>query len=457
MSSPFVLILIRELREHITGFRFAAVFGLTTLLMVQAAGVGSRDFELAQAGPWGTVDGLLDDDGNVRLHNLQSDNGITVRRAFPRMAFIAGSNDGSLPNQVRMAVHGMEEIVRAEGVHGSFRGSVPLDWAYIVSVLLSFAAGLLTYRSISGELEDNTLALMLSNSISRASVLLAKFAGAMIALTVGLCVSALVSVIVLRLVGPIHFSGAEWARLGLVLLAALPFVSCFVLIGLLCSVLSRNSTLSAIAFLFLWTILVFVVPNLGGIVGEQLVSIRSPREINEARHNLRDRILSRDPSQDESHARMDIVEARERLLLDYLTEQVGQVRVAQDLTRISPVSTFTYAIQDLTNTGIGRFERFIKNTRRFRRGLFEAALAADRKDPDSQHRYTPWKQGGNHFSHKTVDLGPATHFIDADPTSLEAIESATKDIGILVLCNIALFMLCFLKFMRQEVTAASAL
>ena len=438
-------------------FRFALVFCLTTILMVLVAVTGSRDYELSQATPWEAVDGLpANDGGKIRLHDLQS-NDLTVKRSISRLSFIAGSHDSSLPNQVQLAAHGIERLARVEGIHGSFRGSMAPDWTNVISVLLSFAAGLLTYRSISGELEANTLLLVLSNPISRSTILLGKFSGAMIALVAGLCVATLASIATLRFMGSIQFSSEEWIRLSLVMGSVLPFLSCFVLLGLLSSVLTRNSTFSAIGFLFVWTILVFIVPNLGGMLGGKLGSLRSPREINETRYKEQDRIQSRDPHREESSVRMEIADAEERLLLEYLKEQVNQVRIAQDLTRISPVSVFTYAIQDLTNSGLGRFERFVENALRFRRNLLDAALAADREDPDSRHRYTPWKSGGDHFSHREVDLGPATHFVDADPSTLEAIESAIKDIGILILTNIVLFMFCFLKFARQEVTPGTAL
>ena len=121
-------------------------------------------------------------------------------------------------------------------------------------------------------------------------------------------------------------------------------------------------------------------------------------------------------------------------------------------------STFAFVLQDLTDAGVGRFERFVDNARRFRRGLFEAVLAADRQDPASEHAYFPWSIiPGTNFSHRTVDLGPVTRFTDSDSSSAEAVQSALRDIGLLALYNVALFLLAFFRFARQELAPGALL
>ena len=50
-----------------------------------------------------------------------------------------------------------------------------LDWSYIIGLVTSFVAILLTFDAISGERENGTLALVLSNAVSRAGVLAGKF------------------------------------------------------------------------------------------------------------------------------------------------------------------------------------------------------------------------------------------------------------------------------------------
>ena len=91
---------------------------------------------------------------------------------------------------------------------------------------------------------------------------------------------------------------------------------------------------------------------------------------------------------------------------------------------------------------------------RFREGAFEAVLAADREDPDSQHRYRPWYCGGNRFSRKKVDLGAAAEFRDRPPDPGDGMATAILDVGLLAAYNALLFVWAFARFARQEVTVS---
>ena len=95
-------------------------------------------------------------------------------------------------------------------------------------------------------------------------------------------------------------------------------------------------------------------------------------------------------------------------------------------------------------------------THRFRRQVFEAILAADAEDEESEHRYQPWSCGGKHFSHRDVDLGPAKVFADPPGTSAQVLQAASLDVILLACYNVVLFLVTFAVFMRQDVTVGSA-
>ena len=59
-----------------------------------------------------------------------------------------------------------------------------MDWAFIIGYVLSLIALLFTFDSVSGEREQGTLRLMLANSIPRHTVLIGKFLGALISITI---------------------------------------------------------------------------------------------------------------------------------------------------------------------------------------------------------------------------------------------------------------------------------
>ena len=148
--------------------------------------------------------------------------------------------------------------------------------------------------------------------------------------------------------------------------------------------------------------------------------------------------------------------AEERLLLEYIQELQQQVRLGQALSRLSPTSAFMYAADEASGGGLLRFQRFLDNAVRYREQVFEAILAADRDDEDSQHRYQPWSCGSNAFSQRKVDLGPAAEFRDSPPSSSEGLVMAGLDVILLVTYNVVLFLLAFVRFMRQDVTVGAA-
>lgn len=220
-------------------------------------------------------------------------------------------------------------------------------------------AGLLTYRSIAGELQDGTLALVFSNPVSRFAVLMGKYLASLLALGMALAISMVFSLLVLQLTGAVHLQGDDWLKIAFVGVVSLLYLSCFVLIGQCCSILGRNPTIAAVAFLFSWTLLVFVVPNLGGMAAGQMGKTKTPRQVREIAEAIPDQIvLSAGMSPEEEAAiKRERELAQERLLRDYIRELVHQVSLGQDLTRISPTSIFTYAVEEVTGDGIGRFVR----------------------------------------------------------------------------------------------------
>jgi len=449
----------RELREHLTSLRFGATFALALLLMGTSALVFSMEYQTAVREYPRQISELVDEDGKTNLRSIPCKGGNSVLRAPSPLAFCAGTGERELPNQAGFAIHRLQWVGRRGDVEGILGGTARVDWAFVIAVLLSFAAGLLTYRSIAGDLQDGTLSLVLSNPVSRGAVLSGKYLASLLALSASVAVAAVFGLLVLQLTAPIYFSADDWLKILFMGGAALLYLSCFVLIGLLCSVFSRNTTIAAVAFLFNWAFLVFVVPNLAGVIAGRLDPVRTPFQVREAARGIPDRFpFKPGMSADEVAAtQLQHELAEERLLLEHVQELQRQVRLGQHLARISPASAFTYGVEEATGGGMLRFSRFVENAVRCRRAVFQAILEADKEDPESEHRYKPWSCGGPHFSHRKVDLGPAKEFRDPPPSSVEGLEAAFVDLGLLVLYNGVLFLVTFWRFVRQDVTPGSAL
>ncbi|MEW6751793.1 MAG: ABC transporter permease [Candidatus Latescibacterota bacterium] len=253
------LLVRRELLEHAMSFRFGAVFVLAALLATTGALVFAGQYQTAQREYRERVEGVCGEDGTTDLQGIACSGGLHVVRRPSPLAFCSGAGEGELPNWAQLAVHRLGSIGRAGQPEALLDDPVRVDWAFVVGVLLSFAAGLLTYRSVAGEQQEGTLLLVLSNPVSRASVLLGKYLAALLTLGVSLAAAMVLGLLVLRLTVTLPLGAAEWARIAFFAAAALAYLSCFALIGLLCSVVSRNATLAAVGFLFAWTVAVFAL------------------------------------------------------------------------------------------------------------------------------------------------------------------------------------------------------
>ncbi|HTO95331.1 MAG TPA: ABC transporter permease subunit [Bacteroidota bacterium] len=442
----------RELLDHLVTLRFSALFALTFLLMTMTVLVFSGDYARRMREYPRRVEGFVDDDGRVHLGWIACQ-GVGVRAVPSPLAFLSAAGDRVLPNRVSLALHAVSTIERAAGPGDAIGGDNGTDWTFIISALLSFGAGLLTYKSISGERRDGTLTLVMAHPLSRATLLAAKYLAAMIALGAVLTISMLAGAILLRALGTVPMSADDWWKLIMFGALALVFLSFFVLTGLACSVWTRSPVLSAVAFLFTWMTLVFVVPNLGGILAGLTGTVPSPLSIREAARTIPDR-YTLTPSMsavDADRVKLDRESARERMVLDYLGALTRQVDLGRDLTRVSPASAFAYAAERIAGSGTLRLDRFVRNAVEYRRGFLEAVIAADRTDPQSEHRYVPWWCGGNHFSQRTVDPGPQKEFHDTLPTGSEGVAAAGWDIAALLLENLIAFALAFWRFARQDV------
>ncbi len=146
--------------------------------------------------------------------------------------------------------------------------------------------------------------------------------------------------------------------------------------------------------------------------------------------------------------------AREQLLLQYLQSLDRQVALGEVLTRISPAATFSYAAERIVGGGTYRMMHFVNNAVHYRESFLRAIVAADREDPLSAHRYVPWWCGDAHFSQRLVDIGPMKEFRDEAPSTLENLNAAAWDILVLVLFNVAVFVVSFWRFARQNVAPA---
>ncbi len=154
----------------------------------------------------------------------------------------------------------------------------PLDFLFIVTIIMSLLAMLFSYDAIAGERQSGTLRLVISNSISRTKILFGKFIGGTASLIIPFILSLLVGVLYVSVNPAIQWDSSAWVELALLTAASITFITLFYLLGLMISTFSKYSAISILNCLFLWVLLILVIPNVCPYISAQLCRIPSIKQ-----------------------------------------------------------------------------------------------------------------------------------------------------------------------------------
>ena len=139
-------------------------------------------------------------------------------------------------------------------------------------------------------------------------------------------------------------------------------------------------------------------------------------------------------------------EIRTRSADEHVDQQFRQVRLARELTQISPIACFQYAMEALAGTGITRYMDFVRQVRRYRQSFIDFIKTEDRNDPNSLHIY-PVREG---LSQKPVDPNAVPRFEERP-----SYQSVIFPVGLLLLFNLVFFTAApvVLSEMRSEINS----
>ncbi|MHC4203965.1 MAG: ABC transporter permease subunit [Planctomycetota bacterium] len=154
----------------------------------------------------------------------------------------------------------------------------PLDFLFIVTIIMSLLALLFSYDAIAGERQNGTLRLVIANSISRPKILLGKFIGGSASLLIPFVLALLLGVLYVSINPVVQWDGSAWAELALLTAASITFITLFYLLGLMVSTFSKSSSVSILNCLFLWILLILVIPNICPYISAQFCRIPSIKE-----------------------------------------------------------------------------------------------------------------------------------------------------------------------------------
>jgi ABC-type transport system involved in multi-copper enzyme maturation permease subunit len=236
------------------------------------------------------------------------------------------------------------------------------DLLYVVKVILALCAMLFAFDTVSGEKEIGTLRQSLSNSVKRPILIVGKWIGGFTSFVVPFFMAVLLGTILVTMSPLVQMDGENWAKLGLFLLSSVIYLAVFFSLGLLISCLTHQSSSSLVISLFVWTMLVFFIPNLGSILARQFVKIPTVQQLELKRSQIWIKEVFERINRGKNSREVvgSINSENDKLIADYRNRFDRLVSVSQNITRISPAAAFTYLSTDLMGTGISEERRLKK-------------------------------------------------------------------------------------------------
>ena len=337
--------------------------------------------------------------------------------------------------------------------------TIKIDWAFVIGYVLSLIAILFTFDSISGERERGTLRLTLANSVPRHTVLIGKFLGALVSISVPFTLAVLMNLLVISTSNDVQLGPDAWSRLGIIFFLSMLYLGLFLALGLLVSSRVRHSAVSLVILLLTWvTFVVFMPSTLASIASGFSTPMtygqfdqRARQLVNELRGEYEARLQDarEDPAEKielaGEYVIKDVTE-RERLSHEYLAQQHAQIQLARSVTRISPVVLVQHLLEVFAGTGFGRHQQFVENVQRYAREYREFVTDMDRADLESLHIIGTYEG----MSKKPISPESIPTFEDTLSLSRD-FNAAAIDLLLLTLFFVVFLSGAFLAFVRIEI------
>ena len=331
-----------------------------------------------------------------------------------------------------------------------------IDWAFIIGYVLSLIALLFTFDSVAGERERGTLRLMLANSVPRHTVLIGKFLGALMSISIPFALSVLINLLVLSTSSTVYLGADAWGRLGIICFVALLYTCLFLALGLLVSTRVQRSAVSLVMLLLTWVTLVVFMPSVLALIASGFSTPMSSDEVRIRQKQINEKYLAeyyrgmgRSKSETwqagSEYVTQEAVE-QERLIEKRLDEQIAQVQHARSITRISPTAVLQHLLESFAGTGFERHLQFLENAQRYANEYRKFIVDTDRGDPESLHLI------GVRRAMSQKPVSPESIPIFEDTISLSKdFNTAAIDLLLLMLFFVVLFSGAYLAFVRVEV------
>jgi ABC-2 type transport system permease protein len=402
----------KEIRGNLLNGRSAAILLVAVGLFTVLGVLGARNYNHQRDDYDARVSGHREELSTYTSLNYLDSGGLYIDRRPALLSSMVRGVEGSYGNILRV-----QRLVYPQYSGGSSDSPLvtafePVDFLFVIKIVLSLCALLLTFDAVSGERENGTLTLVLSGLASRLDVLIGKLLGALVSLVLpcSIAFGAGVTIVTMQLQDAVPL--AAGLRIAAVWGVTIIYLAVFLAIGLLASSLARTSIVSLTMGLLVWFTIVIVLPRvlvaMAGRVAPAPDMGQIEAEVEMVRQTARRNALRKLHYIVESTGQQLSVETvfvvnrgeaeagamRVRDLREAYERQRGaHDRMARLLTTIVPAGALAGATMTMAGTDVRNFERYLDQFKYYRDSILQLygqyTNRASRFDPASVPRFDP--------------------------------------------------------------------
>ena len=395
----FKTIFYREVLDNFLTRRFYTVLILCLIIIPLGIYISTKDYQSR----------LQSYQESIRLydesHKTTQDTSIRGAEGYrppSSLSFLSLGLEIILPNvaesQTRKAGSeielGLNNNQSTDNLYSTLHG--PLDIVFIVSVVMTFFAIVFAYGSISGEREQGTLKQILSNSVSRSQIILAKLCANYLVLVMPFLISLMISLLIFHEDSQLLLGrNGAWSHIFFGIVFSLLIIGAFFNLGVMISALTKHAVSTIVILLLCWVFLYGIYPRLSVLLSELIYPVKSQQLISQEKKQIRmenekeletqvNKLVDSEQYSPEKQEAMR-EDYRSRLtnrLIKYDQEiwnkRNTQMMIMTNLSRLSPVSCFVRPLAEISLTGWLQYQEFTAGVSRFQQELNKQIIAKEK-------------------------------------------------------------------------------
>ena len=339
-----------------------------------------------------------------------------------------------------------------------------INWGFVMLVLFSFLAIIFSFDSVSGEKEQRTLALCLSNPVRRSHILISKFIAINAMLITFAVVGMLLALVILALSPAVAISSSAFFEIGLFLLFVVFFTGSMTAIGMFASVMSRDSNISLLLSVSLWLMFMIAIPNFAQSIGTSLYPVEKSNVMWTKIYDKRKEIEASFPDgkwrsdgsnpfipQHEIRASMMMAFAKNEadFQAEHNKELFRQLEKTRQWTWISPLAVFEYGTEALLDGGYLRLRKNYADLQNFKIQYLQWFKDLDAKDSKSPHWYNAYEDFST--TKQPVSYDQIPQFAEQTTTISKRLAETMKYLAVMLAYMGVMFFVTMVRFDKYDV------